>query len=178
MKSLQNKGNTAKWHKPRIMLADDEPIITLAFNDEQKIMALQLIPSIISTIPSSSFKDGFYTRVFLDLRMSKMNGFELGNEIRKLDYAVKVSFINAFDIQERSFKLAIPTLNEENPLFIIKPLIHINDNLVPRIKEKLKQIINKKNKPKVKILVGYAAVTLHIVVKSKFKTLVPRMRLR
>jgi hypothetical protein len=70
--------------------------------------------------------------------MSKMNGFELGNEIRKLDYAVKVSFINAFDIQERSFKLAIPTLNEENPLFIIKPLIHINDNLVPRIKEKLK----------------------------------------
>jgi CheY-like chemotaxis protein len=51
-------------------------------------------------MPSSSFKDGFYTRVFLDLRMPKMNGFELENEIRKLDYAVKVSFINAFDIPE------------------------------------------------------------------------------
>ena len=31
-----------------------------------------------------------------------MNGFELGNEIRNLDYAVKVSFNNAFDIQERN----------------------------------------------------------------------------
>ena len=64
-------------------------------------MALWLIPSIISTILSLSFKDGFYTRVFLDLRMSKINGFELRNEIRKLDYAAKVSFINAFDIQEK-----------------------------------------------------------------------------
>ena len=50
--------------------------------------------------------------------MPKMNGFELGNEIRKLDYAVKVSFINAFDIQERNLKLEVPILNEENPLFI------------------------------------------------------------
>jgi len=33
-------------------------------------------------MPSSSFKDGLYTRAFLDLRMPKMNGFELGNEIR------------------------------------------------------------------------------------------------
>jgi hypothetical protein len=97
-----------------------------------------LIPSIISTIISSSFKDGFYTRVFLDLRMLKMNDFELGNEIRKLDYAVMVYFISAFDIQDRNLKLAVPLLNEENPLFIIKPLLHINDNLLPRIKEKLK----------------------------------------
>ena len=67
-----------------------------------------------------------------------MNGFELENEIRKLDYAVKVSFINAFDIQERNLKLAVPILNEENSSFYIKFLLHINYNLVTRIKEKLK----------------------------------------
>ncbi len=49
-----------------------------------------------------------------------MNGFELENEIRKLDYAVKVSFINAFDIQERNLKLAVPILNEENSSFYYK----------------------------------------------------------
>ena len=89
-------------------------------------------------MPSSSFKDGFYARVILDLRMPKMNGFELENEIRKLDYAVKVSFINVFDIQERNLKLAVPILNEVNSSFYIKFLLHINYNLVTRIKEKLK----------------------------------------
>jgi CheY-like chemotaxis protein len=79
-----------------------------------------LIPSIIFTIPSSSFKDGFYTRVFLDLRMPKMNGFELENEIRKIDYAVKISLINAFNIQQRNLKLAVPILNEENSSFYYK----------------------------------------------------------
>ena len=67
-----------------------------------------------------------------------MNGFELENEIRKLDYAVKVSFINAFDIQEINLKLAVLILNEENSSFYIKFLLHINYNLVTRIKEKLK----------------------------------------
>lgn len=118
------------------MLVDDEPDITLSFN-----MGLEDNGFVVDAfndplLALSSFKVGLYNMAILDIRMPKMNGFELGNEIRKLDDEVKISFMSAFDIQEDSLKLAGSILNEEKPLFMRKPISI--DEFVLRIQEKLK----------------------------------------
>jgi DNA-binding response OmpR family regulator len=48
-----------------------------------------------------------YALALLDIKMPKMNGFELYNEIRKMDDKVKVCFITAFDIQKEDVECLI-----------------------------------------------------------------------
>jgi DNA-binding LytR/AlgR family response regulator len=98
-----------------------------------KIMALQLM----SLLALSSFKIGLYTMAILDIKMPKMNGFELWGELRKLDNKIKISFISAFDIQEVNLKQSIPLLYEEKPLVLKKP-ISIKD-LALIIKKEIEQ---------------------------------------
>ena len=72
----------------------------------------------------SSFKQGLYVLALLDIKMPRMNGFDLYSEIRKLDDKVKVCFMTAFDIKKEDIEAAvIPTLNEEkNPTVFRKPI--------------------------------------------------------
>jgi DNA-binding response OmpR family regulator len=69
--------------------------------------------------------------------MPKMNGFELYNEIRKIDDKVKVCFVTAFDIQreEEDDLKALGTSNDEKPAIIRKPITI--DDLVKRVNAEL-----------------------------------------
>ena len=46
----------------------------------------------------SNYRPNFYDLLLLDIRMPKMNGFELYEKIKKLDNKVKVCFISAYDV--------------------------------------------------------------------------------
>jgi DNA-binding response OmpR family regulator len=79
----------------KILLVDDEPDIAMAFK-----LALQDAGYIVDTsldplIALSRFKSSSYDLVILDIKMPKLNGFELYAEMRKLDNKVKVCFITA-----------------------------------------------------------------------------------
>jgi two-component system, OmpR family, response regulator ChvI len=132
---LQNKRNTAKWRRSRIILVDDEPDITFSFNIGLEDYGFAVDAFNDPLLALSSFKVGLYTMAILDIKMPKMNGFELGGKIRKLDDKIKISFMSAFDIPEEDLKTTIPTIYEEKPLIIRKP-ISIGD-FVSRVKEKL-----------------------------------------
>jgi len=132
---LQNKRNTAKWRRSRIILVDDEPDITFSFNIGLEDYGFAVDAYNDPLLALSSFKVGLYTMAILDIKMPKMNGFELGGKIRKLDDKIKISFMSAFDIPEEDLKTTIPTIYEEKPLIIRKP-ISIGD-FVSRVKEKL-----------------------------------------
>ena len=67
----------------------------------------------------SHFKPNFYDLLLLDIKMPKMNGFELYREIRKIDYKVKVCFVTAFEVSYKEFKKVLPSL--EINCFIKKP---------------------------------------------------------
>jgi DNA-binding response OmpR family regulator len=126
-------------NKKRILLVDDEPDITFAlsigledngfavdaFNDP--LLALQ-------SFKEKHNKKESYALALIDFRMPKMNGFELNNEIRKIDNRVKVCFITAFDIRKEDLA-AIPELNAEKNVIIKKP-IKINE-LVKTASEKI-----------------------------------------
>ncbi len=119
----------------RILLVDDEPDITYSFNIELGEHGFIVDVFNDPLLALSSFKVGLYAMAILDIKMPKMNGFELSREIRKKDDKVKISFMSAFDISEENLKSAVLSLNEEKPLVMRKPISI--DNFITRIKEKL-----------------------------------------
>jgi two-component system, OmpR family, response regulator ChvI len=57
------------------------------------------------------FIAGRYDVVILDIRMPKMNGFEVVRELRKTDKDVKICFLTAFEILDGEFKELFPAMN-------------------------------------------------------------------
>ena len=77
------------------MVVDDEPDINMSFK-----LTLENAGFIVDgyhdpLIALSNFKPSYYGLVVLDIKMPKMNGFELYTEIQKIDNQVKVCFITA-----------------------------------------------------------------------------------
>ena len=128
---LQQQNN----NKKSILLVDDEPdIIEIlkvgledngfkvdAFTDPQEAL--------------SSFKASAYDLLLLDVRMPKMNGFELYEQIKKIDNnnKAKVCYITAYEINYEKIREEFPSLKVD--CFIKKP-IEIQD-LVRRINAEL-----------------------------------------
>jgi DNA-binding response OmpR family regulator len=79
----------------KILIVDDEPDVTLTFK-----VILQGIGFTVDTyedplVALSNFRPGFYDLVILDIKMQKMNGFELYSEMLKMDNQVRICFIMA-----------------------------------------------------------------------------------
>lgn len=124
-----------KMEKSRILVVDDEPDVnfTLKITLEDKGFKVDAFDDPLLAL--ENFKAGLYDLVILDIKMPKMNGFELYREIRKLDDKVKVCFMTAFDIKEDQLKAAIPTLGEEKPTIFRKPIK--SENLVAGVKAEI-----------------------------------------
>jgi two-component system, OmpR family, response regulator ChvI len=72
--------------------------------------------------------------LLLDVRMPKMNGFQLYEQIKKIDNKAKVCYITAYEINYEKIREEFPSLQVD--CFIKKP-IEIQD-LVRRINAELK----------------------------------------
>jgi DNA-binding NtrC family response regulator len=62
-----------------------------------------------------------YDLALIDIRMPEMNGFQLYNEMKKIDSRVRVCFITAFDIQQIDME-AISSSNKKSVNLIQKPI--------------------------------------------------------
>ena len=115
--------------KGRILIVDDEIDITLAFKKglESNGFLVDIYNDPVAAL--LNFKSDFYDLLLVDVRMPKMNGFELYQEIEKIDKKTKVCFITAFEVYYHALREIFPTL--EVGCFIRKP-IEIDD-LVKRI---------------------------------------------
>ena len=58
--------------------------------------------------------------MLIDIKMPKMNGYELYQEIKKVDDKVKVCFITAFEVYYQSLRELYP--NVKIDCFIKKPI--------------------------------------------------------
>jgi|SRR6476646_6835238 len=121
-----------------LLVVDDEPDIILAFSMGLEDSGFTVDAFNDSLLALEAFKEEnkSYTLALLDIKMPKMNGFELCNEMRKVNDKVKVCFVTAFDIQkeEEEDLKAVATLNEK-PVIIRKPITI--DDLVKRVGAKI-----------------------------------------
>ena len=84
----------------------------------------------------SKFKPGSYDLVILDIKMPKMDGFELYHEIKKKDNNAKVCFLTASELYYEEFRKKEYCALDRN-LFIQKPID--NEDLVKEINKMLKK---------------------------------------
>jgi DNA-binding response OmpR family regulator len=118
----------------RILVVDDEVDITLSLKTvlEGDQFEVDSFNDPISAF--NSFKAGLYDLLILDIKMPKMNGFQLYREIKNIDDKVKVCFLTALsemhDYEE--FKREVfPKAGER--YFIQKPVE--NQTLLKRLNE-------------------------------------------
>jgi two-component system response regulator ChvI len=104
----------------RILLVDDEPDITLPFSIGLEDNGFEVDTFNDSEMALLNFKDRSYVLALLDIKMPKMNGIELYNELRKINKKLKVCFITAFDVQNEDLN-TLSALNG-NPVIIRKPI--------------------------------------------------------
>ena len=74
---------------PRIMVVDDEPDITLQLSVVLEENGFKVDPFNDALLALENFKPDLYDLLILDIKMPKMNGFELYQEIKKIDTKVK-----------------------------------------------------------------------------------------
>jgi two-component system, OmpR family, response regulator ChvI len=120
--------------KKKILIVDDDPDITTTFDlslEETGSFEIETYNNGIEAL--SNFQPNSYDLVLLDIKMPKMDGFELCDKIRKLDGKVKVCFISAFD--PYSDELKDQFLSSKIECFIPKPIE--TKELVKRIEVEL-----------------------------------------
>jgi two-component system catabolic regulation response regulator CreB/two-component system response regulator ChvI len=110
--------------KGRILIVDDERDIVAVYGTALTRDGFTVEAYSNPEKALLDFKHDQYDLVILDIRMPKMNGFELCREIRKRDEKVKIYFMTAFEIYKTEFEKVLPSIKIDG--FITKPLTMTN----------------------------------------------------
>jgi two-component system, OmpR family, response regulator ChvI len=125
-----------KMMKKRILIVDDDADILTTYKkglEESGLFEVDTFTDPEETL--SNFKNGLYDFLIIDIRLPKMDGFELYDKMKAIDNKVKICFITAYEINYRALRQVFPEPKLE--CFIQKP-IEIG-KLVERIKSELEQ---------------------------------------
>jgi two-component system, OmpR family, response regulator ChvI len=98
-------------NKKRILVVDDEVDITLSFSLALEDSGLFEVDTYNDPLVAlSNYRPNSYDLLLLDIKMPKMNGFELYDKIKKLDNKVKVCLISAYDVDYDALREQVPSL--------------------------------------------------------------------
>jgi len=90
------------------MVVDDEPDITSGI--QGCLRNRYSVDSFNDPLDAlSNFRRGRYDMVLIDIKMPKMNGFDLHKAMYAIDPEVKYCYITAFEIRASEFKKLFPT---------------------------------------------------------------------
>jgi CheY-like chemotaxis protein len=130
MVKIENNNIKNNDSKTRVMIVDDEPdvisILKIVLEDngfqvdsfEDPILALK------------TYKTGLYDLLILDIKMPEMDGFELYDEVKKIDDKAKVCFLTASEMYYSKLRKD-KYCSLDKDLFIQKPIE--NEQLVQHI---------------------------------------------
>ena len=121
----------------RIFLVDDDYDHTITFKMGLELAKFQVDAYNDSAIALSKFKPDYYDLLLIDVKMPKIDGFELYEKIKEIDNKVKIWFITAYETYHRVLKEASSTSKKEMiSVPVIEKPIEI-DKLVKQIKTEL-----------------------------------------
>lgn len=116
-----------------ILVIDDELDITLTFKSALKHNGFKVDAYNDPVLALSYFKPNSYDLLLIDINMPHMNGFELCEQLLKIDANPKICFMSAGQINQEALREVHPTKNIG--CFISKPVAI--DYLVSRLKAEL-----------------------------------------
>ena len=122
----------------KILVIDDEPDVTFTIKSilEDNGFKVDSFTDPLSAL--DNYQINFYDLIILDIKMRKMDGFQLYTKIREKDDKVKICFLTAiatFNEEFRKIRMKLSNTITED-YFIQKPII--TENLV----KKLNSIMN------------------------------------
>ena len=108
----------------KILLVDNEADITYALENALENYGYSIYSFNDSMLALNSYKSNFYDLVILDIKMPKMDGFELCNKIKERDPEVKIYFLTASELFYEEFRKTRYMLGEKlgEEYFIQKPI--------------------------------------------------------
>ena len=110
-------------HGKKILLVDNEPDVTYAIGSVLEDNGFEVDSFNDPVLASATYKQEYYDLILLDIKMPKMDGFELYENIREKDKITKICFLTASEMFYESLRKARnlfgDTLGEE--YFIQKP---------------------------------------------------------
>ena len=115
-------------------MVDDNPDITFTVKTGLEARGLFEVDAFNdSELAMSSFKCGLYDLALLDFKMPKMYGYDLYDEMKKIDNKLKVCFMTATYQDYEALRAAFPTVEVE---CYIQKQVEIKD-LIRRISAEL-----------------------------------------
>jgi YesN/AraC family two-component response regulator len=133
--------NSSEIDPIKLMVVDDEKDILriikrdLEANNNNTFRVDTFHSSELALQAFDSRPKDYYDLILTDIRMPKMNGFELYRRIKEKNPSMKIAFITAFEINKEEFNKVLPSIDVKD--FIIKP-ISMSDLIV-----KLKSIVKR-----------------------------------
>ena len=107
--------------KKRVLIVDDDPDILAVYKKGLEDYGLFEVETFADPEESlSNFRSGLYDCLLIDIRMPKMDGFQLYDRMKDIDNKVKVCFITAYEVNYEAMRKVFPTLGLE--CFIQKPI--------------------------------------------------------
>jgi two-component system, OmpR family, response regulator ChvI len=107
--------------KNKILIVDDDPDITETFSLVLEDSGLYEVDTYNDPqVALQNFRPNFYDLLLLDIRMPRMTGFELYDNMEKIDNKVKVCFISAYDVKDKALREQFPSLQVK--CFLPKPI--------------------------------------------------------
>lgn len=125
---------TNQGTKRRILVVDDEPDITTALQMGLEAGGFDVDALIDPELVLSNFRPGLYDLVLVDIRMPKMDGFQLYEQLKNIDPDVKVCFLTASGMYHEKVREKGHS-DLSNDVFIQKPIT--THDLITEINKKI-----------------------------------------
>jgi DNA-binding response OmpR family regulator len=109
--------------KNKILIVDDEPDINLTLKMTLEEHGFEVDTFSDPLLALDNFRMGVYDLIILDIKMPKMNGFELYREIKKIDRGVQVCFLTAGEMYYGAYGDIFDKLGAN--YFIRKPIENV-----------------------------------------------------
>jgi YesN/AraC family two-component response regulator len=133
--------NSSETRPIKLMVVDDEKDILrvikrdLEANNNNTFKVDTFYSSELAIQAFDSHPKDYYDLILTDIRMPKINGFELYRRIKEKNPSMKIAFITAFEINKEEFNKVLPSIDVKD--FIIKP-VSMSD-----LSSKLKEIVKR-----------------------------------
>ena len=104
------KDNNNNNHTYKILVVDDEPDITSVIKKGLKSNGFEVDSYNDPILALEKFRAHVYDILIIDIKMPRMNGFELYKKMKERDNKVKICFLTAIEYYSDEFRMSFPKL--------------------------------------------------------------------